>query len=206
MYKLMTDFDDDWKKPLPPLKKRITCTGSSCRDGLHCFRTNMRIKKNRENKTYRNGECVSCGANPIDWKRLDKKNISDSQYLISSLNHELIRKKFWKESFDEKALDKIKNKTILELNDEVKKILKKALTEPSTKHFRDGTQTKKEGNVIFYAQHATATCCRKCLEEWYNIDRNKKLNLSDLNYLIEVVMIYLKKRLPELNKIRKDVI
>ena len=74
------------------------------------------------------------------------------------------------------------------------------MTQPSKKQFRDGIQTKQSGNVICYAQHATATCCRKCLEEWYDIDRNKKLDEKNLKYLIEIVMIYLEKKLPHLNK------
>lgn len=200
----MTDFGKDWKKVAPPLKKRITCTSSKCEADLHSFRTNMRRKQNRENKTLRNGVCADCGANLVDWKRLDKKNIKDSEYLISSLKLELIRKLFWDKPFDEMALNKVNDKTISELKEETEKILRRALTEPSKKQFRDGTQTKQDGNVIFYAQHATATCCRKCLEEWYDIDKNKKLEERDLSYLIEIVMIYLKKRLPSLNKTTKE--
>ena len=198
----MPDFGKDWKKIEPLLKKIVTCTSSKCELDGHSFRTNMRKKANREQKkTFRNGSCVDCGAKLVDWKRIDKKNLKDSEYLISSLNHELIRKKFWGIDIDDKALTKASEKTIPELKEEIEKILRKALTKPSKKQFRDGIQTKKMGNVIFYAQHATATCCRKCLEEWYDIDRNKKLDEENLKYLIEIVMIYLEKRLPHLNKI-----
>ena len=158
----MADFGKDWKKIAPLLKKRITCTSSKCEDDLHSFRTNMRKKANRESKTLRNGECVECGANLVDWKRIDKKNLKDSEYLVSSLKLELIRKSFWEKPFDDKAIDKVSGKTVSELKKEIEAILRKALTEPSKKQFRDGTQTKQNGNVIFYAQHATATCCRKC--------------------------------------------
>ena len=64
----------------------------------------MRKKANREQKkTFRNGSCVDCGAKLVDWERIDKKNLKDSKYLISSLNHELIRKKFWEKYKDHRC-------------------------------------------------------------------------------------------------------
>ncbi len=36
----------------------------------------------------------------------------------------------------------------------------------------DGRQTPREGNTIFYAQHATASCCRTCIEYWHGIPKN----------------------------------
>lgn len=200
----MSDFGKDWKKIEPLLKKKITCTSSKCELDLHCFRTNMRKKVNRENKTLRNGDCVYCGEKLVDWKRIDEKNLKDSEYLVSSLKLELIRKLFWERPFDDNAINKASDKTIAELKEEIEKILRRTLTEPSEKQFRDGTQTKQEGNVIFYAQHATATCCRKCLEEWYDINKNKKLDEKNLEYLVEIVMIYLKKRLPWLDETKKE--
>ena len=73
----------------------------------------------------------------------------------------MFRKQYWEKPFDDKALEKIHEKTTDSLMEEIEKFLRKALTEPSHKQFRDGTQTKKDGNVVFYAQYATATCCRK---------------------------------------------
>jgi len=31
----------------------------------------------------------------------------------------------------------------------------------------DGKQTPMRGHPVFIAQHATATCCRRCLWKWY---------------------------------------
>lgn len=33
----------------------------------------------------------------------------------------------------------------------------------------DGKQTPYRGHPMFVAQHATATCCRTCLERWHGI-------------------------------------
>ena len=32
----------------------------------------------------------------------------------------------------------------------------------------DGKQTPMKGHPVFIAQHATATCCRGCIEKWHN--------------------------------------
>ena len=34
---------------------------------------------------------------------------------------------------------------------------------------KDGRQTPYRGHPAFVAQHATATCCRMCLERWHEI-------------------------------------
>ena len=35
----------------------------------------------------------------------------------------------------------------------------------------DGRQTPMRGHPVFVAQHATATCCRGCLEKWWKFPR-----------------------------------
>ena len=37
----------------------------------------------------------------------------------------------------------------------------------------DGKQTPYRGHPVFVAQHATATCCRSCLERWHQIPRGR---------------------------------
>ncbi|HYG86004.1 MAG TPA: DUF4186 family protein [Azospirillum sp.] len=39
-----------------------------------------------------------------------------------------------------------------------------------------GKQTPFRGHPVFIAQHATATCCRFCLEKWHGIRRGHALN------------------------------
>jgi hypothetical protein len=47
-------------------------------------------------------------------------------------------------------------------------------------------QTPYKGHPIFIAQHATATCCRECLEKWHSIERGKELGESEKQYIIAV--------------------
>jgi hypothetical protein len=56
----------------------------------------------------------------------------------------------------------------------------------------DGKQTPTKGHPVFIAQHATATCCRKCLQKWYNIARYKPLSESEIGYLVLVLTAWIK--------------
>lgn len=50
----------------------------------------------------------------------------------------------------------------------------------------DTKQTPYKGHPIFIAQHATATCCRKCLEKWHHIECGKELNQNDKQYIMTI--------------------
>lgn len=52
----------------------------------------------------------------------------------------------------------------------------------------DGKQTPMKGHPVFIAQHATGTCCRKCLFKWHGITRGKPLSNSEIDYIISVLM------------------
>ena len=40
---------------------------------------------------------------------------------------------------------------------------------------------------MFVAQHATATCCRTCLERWHEIPRGDELTAGERAYVVEVI-------------------
>lgn len=50
----------------------------------------------------------------------------------------------------------------------------------------DGRQTPMRGHPIFIAQHATATCCRGCLEKWHRIPRGRPLTDEEIDYVLAV--------------------
>jgi len=56
----------------------------------------------------------------------------------------------------------------------------------------DGRQTPTKGHPVFIAQHATGTCCRKCLQKWHNFSQNKPLSGSDVNYIVLVLIAWIK--------------
>ncbi len=56
----------------------------------------------------------------------------------------------------------------------------------------DGKQTPMKGHPVFIAQHATACCCRSCLEKWHNIPAGKVLNEQEQAYIVDVLMDWIK--------------
>ena len=82
------------------------------------------------------------------------------------------------EYIKEKGLDKIKSHAEDFIRDRV------APAEP----VNDGKQTPMRGHPVFIAQHATATCCRGCIEKWHQFPQHRELTQSEQEYLISVIM------------------
>lgn len=55
----------------------------------------------------------------------------------------------------------------------------------------DGRQTPMKKHPVFVAQHATATCCRGCLEKWHGIAKGHALSAEERNYLLAVIRRWL---------------
>lgn len=56
----------------------------------------------------------------------------------------------------------------------------------------DGKQTPMKGHPVFIAEHATATCCRGCLFKWHRILKEKELSKEEVDYIVNVIMYYIK--------------
>lgn len=52
---------------------------------------------------------------------------------------------------------------------------------------KDGHQTPWGGHPVFRAQHATATCCRTCLERNHNIAAGHELDATQRAYVVAVI-------------------
>jgi hypothetical protein len=52
----------------------------------------------------------------------------------------------------------------------------------------DGKQTPMKGHPVFIAQHATATCCRGCIQKWHRIKKGKELSDQEIQFLVELIM------------------
>ena len=182
----------DWAEeaPLP----KVTCTSSDCARDLHTF---LRLRP-AKGSTYRNTSCRVCGVELVDWARVGKRDISDVQHTMASLERELIRHHYWHKSIDDTAMRHAKRKGLVGLREAARNRICKYVAPPRSSIFRDGTQTGKGGNTIFYAQHATATCCRKCAEAWHGIDREQRLSGQEIDYMTDLVMQYIRRRLPDL--------
>ncbi|MFC2970028.1 DUF4186 domain-containing protein [Acidimangrovimonas pyrenivorans] len=56
---------------------------------------------------------------------------------------------------------------------------------------KDGKQTPMRGHPVFIAQHATATCCRGCLEKWHGLRRGRALEEAEQARVVALVMAWI---------------
>lgn len=57
----------------------------------------------------------------------------------------------------------------------------------------DGRQTPFRGHPVFVAQHATATCCRSCLEKWHGIAADHALDEEEVRHVLAVLERWLRR-------------
>jgi len=56
----------------------------------------------------------------------------------------------------------------------------------------DGKQTPFRGHPVFVAQHATACCCRGCLQKWHGITTGRELTCEEQAYIVSVLERWLR--------------
>ena len=179
----MTEF----QKP-PPLE--IKCTNSDCDNDLHCF------KRARKMTPAQVGTCRACGVDLVNWQRLHRRDLADAAHTFEALQHEWIRHHFFHQPIDDHAVRHAQRKGRDQLKEAARSRLEKYLAPANPP--RDGRQTPFAGNAIFYAQHATATCCRTCLEYWHGVPKDRDLSPGELDYCMRLVELFLDQRLPDL--------
>lgn len=186
---------NEWNadEELKPLK--IQCTSTDCDNNLHCFKQTRKMKAANQF-----GRCRECGTELVDWERIHQRNLKNIKYLFEALKYETIRHHFWHVEIDQKAINharrKGKNGMRVAAQDRIRKSVGSA--EPSY----DGRQTPREnsGNAIYYAQHTTACCCRKCMEYWHGIPLGRELTEEEIAYFTNLIMLYIEDRLPRLTE------
>lgn len=85
----------------------------------------------------------------------------------------------------EKGMDTVRSHAV----DFVKKRLAPAVIP------NDGKQTPMRGHPVFVAQHATATCCRGCLEKWHHIPAGRELTEAEQEYIVDVIMEWIRRQM-----------
>lgn len=179
------------RKPLAPLK--IKCTDTNCEADKHCYLATRAMAR-----TKAVGSCRSCGAKPVDWDRVHARDLRDARYTFRMMRTELIRHVFWHVEIDAKAVNHARRKGKKGMRDAAERRIRTSVA--SAAPVRDGRQTPFHGNALYYAQHATATCCRRCIEEWHAIPRNRALEPEEIAYLARLMTLYIDERLPQLTE------
>ena len=59
----------------------------------------------------------------------------------------------------------------------------------------DGKQTPMKGHPVFIAQHATATCCRGCLQKWHRIQKGRALSDNEVEFIVNLIMGWIEKQI-----------
>lgn len=86
-------------------------------------------------------------------------------------------------------IDYIADKGMETIESHAKDFISKRLA-PALPH-NDGKQTPMKGHPVFVAQHATATCCRGCLNKWHRIEEGKELSERQQEYVVKVIMTWI---------------
>lgn len=106
----------------------------------------------------------------------------DVQEVVYSLRHSPFRSRI---HLQEKELDYLRKKGIGEVLKHAADFVEKRLAPASPAN--DGKQTPWHNHPVFVAQHATATCCRGCLQKWHQIPKGRALSGEEQQYIVEVI-------------------
>ena len=122
----------------------------------------------------------------MELNTIQKTYINDK---LNKLSHSKFRSSFHLRKYmysyiNEKGLDTIEK----HCEDFIDKNLTKLLP-------NDGKQTPLRNHPVFIAQHATATCCRGCIEKWYNIPKNKELSAKEKRFIKALIMEWINREL-----------
>lgn len=61
----------------------------------------------------------------------------------------------------------------------------------------DGRQTPMRGHPVFVAQHATACCCRGCLNKWYKVEKGVWMNAAQQEKIVNLIMAWIEKEMKQ---------
>ena len=187
----MSDAFTELDEQLPAIK--VTCTSTDCDNDLHCY-----LQKRKVDGAHVFGPCRECSSEPtFDIARVRRRDIEDVAYTFDALRNEVIRSHYWAKPFDEDALRRARKRGRDGVFERISGRLRSSIGKKGNGF--DGRQTQLQGNVIFYAQHATATCCRKCLSYWHGIPADRDLKPKEAIYCEALVGAYLDQRLPPLD-------
>jgi hypothetical protein len=111
----------------------------------------------------------------------------DLDELFEALSKSVFRKKFHLQGKD---LDYLRAKGLPTVMDHAHGFIAKRLA-PAVP-VNDGKQTPFRGHPVFVAQHATACCCRGCLEKWHRVPKGHVLTQEEQVYLATVMQRWLR--------------
>jgi len=112
------------------------------------------------------------------------------QDLFERLQKSAFRSKF---KLKQPDIEYIRQKGLETIEAHAKDFIKKRISPALIAN--DGKQTPMRGHPVFIAQHATATCCRGCIEKWHHIPKERELTDAEQEHLTTIIMEWIKRQL-----------
>ena len=125
--------------------------------------------------------------------------LADHAAAVAGLRTNRWRSEWWERALDPRALYQVSQTPLDELENRAKKRILQSIGRVvefrgKRQPFRDGYQTPLLGDVIYYAQHGLALCCRKCVADWYGVPIGRDLTDSEVDSFVQLVMKYISLR------------
>ena len=111
-------------------------------------------------------------------------------YYLEKLKKSNFRSRF---KLKEKDIYYIKEKGLNKIREHAIDFIDTRLAPAQPKN--DGSQTPMKGHPVFIAQHATATCCRSCMEKWWKIKQNTPLSEEEKQFVLALIMAWIESQL-----------
>jgi len=108
---------------------------------------------------------------------------------LASLARSRFRSKF---KLTKKDRDYIATKGLETIKEHASQFIKSRVAPDFPKN--DGKQTPMRGHPVFIAQHATATCCRGCIQEWHGIGKGRALSEMEVDYVVALIMGWIERQ------------
>ena len=58
----------------------------------------------------------------------------------------------------------------------------------------DGKQTPMRGHPVFKAMHATAFCCRGCMNKWYRVPKGRELTEEEQRRIVDFLIAWIERQ------------
>ena len=65
----------------------------------------------------------------------------------------------------------------------------------------DGRQTPMSGHPAFKAMHATACCCRGCLNKWYHVPKHRELTEDEQRRIVKLMMAWIARQMKKTDNV-----
>jgi hypothetical protein len=117
-----------------------------------------------------------------DWRCWYNPRMRDLDQLFQALDKSPFRRRF---RLGGREFDYLLSKGMETVLEHAAGFIEQRLAPANTPN--DGRQTPKRNHPVFIAQHATATCCRGCLQKWHDVQKGRELREDEKRYVLGVI-------------------